>query len=302
MTKVKPKGDHDRLADRLPEILYKLNQGYSLNPADLADEFKVTIRTIQRDLNVRLAYLPLDKIDGRYKLEQSFLGKFNKKDIEHFAGLAGIRGLYPSLSDDFLRDIFDNRMQDAMLIKGHNYEDISGKKDLFRAVEKAIVAHHSISFDYLRGEEHKPYKVLQPYKLLNNKGIWYVAAVDDGKLKTFAFSRIHQLHVESQQFQPDPQINQRLIEEEGIWFSEEKREILLKVSCEVAGYFKRRKLIANQIIEKELEDGGLIISAKVGHPNQILPIVRYWIPHIRIISPEGLQTELESELAEYLNN
>ena len=42
------------------------------------------------------------------------------------------------------------------------------------------------------------------------------------------------------------------------------------------------------------------MSAKVGHPNQILPIVRYWIPHIRVISPEGMQNEMESGLAEYL--
>ena len=68
----------------------------------------------------------------------------------------------------------------------------------------------------------------------------------------------------------------------------------------MAGYFKRRKLIANQIIEKELEDGGLIISAKVGHTNQVVPIVRYWIPHVRIISPEGLQAEMEAELSAYL--
>lgn len=68
----------------------------------------------------------------------------------------------------------------------------------------------------------------------------------------------------------------------------------------MAGYFKRRKLIANQVIEKELEDGGVIISAKVGHINQVVPIVRYWIPHIRIISPEGLQAEMESEISSYL--
>ena len=99
----------------------------------------------------------------------------------------------------------------------------------------------------------------------------------------------------------DPTVDQTLVEEDGIWLGEEKTEIVLKISSEVAGYFKRRKLIANQVIEKELEDGGLIVSAKVGHPNQVLPIVRYWIPHIRIISPEGLQGELESELARYLD-
>jgi hypothetical protein len=45
----------------------------------------------------------------------------------------------------------------------------------------------------------------------------------------------------------------------------------------------------------------LIVSAKVGHINQVIPIVRYWIPHIRIISPDGLQVEMEKELREYLN-
>ena len=42
-------------------------------------------------------------------------------------------------------------------------------------------------------------------------------------------------------------------------------------------------------------------SAKVGHVNQVLPIVRYWIPHIRIISPEGLQTDMEKDLRGYLD-
>jgi len=34
--------------------------------------------------------------------------------------------------------------------------------------------------------------------------------------------------------------------------------------------------------------------------NYTLPIVRYWIPHIRVISPEGLQKELEKDLRKYL--
>jgi hypothetical protein len=74
---------------------------------------------------------------------------------------------------------------------------------------------------------------------------------------------------------------------------------VLKIASEVAGYFRRRRLIANQVIGKELDDGSLLVSARVGHPNQVLPIVRYWIPHIRIISPEGLQADMERGLAAY---
>ena len=76
--------------------------------------------------------------------------------------------------------------------------------------------------------------------------------------------------------------------------------MVLKIATEIAGYFKRRKLIANQVIEKELEDGDLILSTRIGHANQVLPIVRYWIPHIRIISPKSLQDELEREVHTYL--
>lgn len=38
----------------------------------------------------------------------------------------------------------------------------------------------------------------------------------------------------------------------------------------------------------------------MAHPNQILPIVRYWLPNVRIISPEGLQTDMEREMRGYL--
>ena len=293
---------HDTLVYRLAQMLVKLNQGEKLDPQALADEFGVNLRTIQRDLNERFAYLPLVKSDGRYHLDPVFLGKLSTRDVERFASLAGVRGLFPSLSDEFLRDIFDARMQVALLVKGHNYEDLAGKEAAFRLLEQAIVARRHVAFEYRKDEGLVPYEGVAPYKLVNLKGIWYLAARDAEKLKTFSFSKIERVRMLETRFEADPEIELKLVEEDGIWMGEEKREIVLKVAKEVAWYFKRRKLIANQVIEKELEDGGLIVSAKVGHPNQVLPIVRYWVPHLRIISPEGLQAELERELARYVES
>lgn len=141
---------------------------------------------------------------------------------------------------------------------------------------------------------------VSPFKLINHKGIWYLAARDGNKLKSFSFAKIENLRLLESHFPVDSNIDKQLAEEDGIWLNDDKKEIVLKVDQEVAGYFKRRKLIANQVIEKELEDGGLIISAKVGHQNQVVPIVRYWIPHIRIISPDGMQAEMEAEISAYL--
>lgn len=293
-------GNHDTLVYRLAQILLKLNQGEKLDPVSLADEFGVNLRTIQRDLNGRFAYLPLQKTDGRYHLDATFLGKLSTKDIERFACLAGVRGLFPSLSDEFLRDIFDSRVQEALLIKGHHYENLAGKEQAFRALEKAIVARKNVAFDYLKTDGVKTYLSVSPYKLLNLKGIWYLAAVDGDKLKTFSFAKIEKLKLLENTFPWSKEVDAKLAIEDGIWFTESQQEVVLKVSAEVADYFKRRKLIANQVIEKELADGGLLISAKVGHPNQVLPIIRYWIPHILIISPDSWQQDLESALADYL--
>jgi len=293
-------GSHDTLVYRLAQMLVKLNQGEKLDPLALADEFGVNLRTIQRDLNVRFAYLPLQKIDGRYHLDPAFLGKLNTRDIERFASLAGVSSLFPSLSDDFLRDIFDSRIQSALLVKGHYYENLASKEATFRQLEQAIIARRHVAFDYSKEEGTKSYSAIAPFKLMNHKGIWYLAARDGDKLKTFSFTKIEHLHLLDAHFDPDPSVDKTLTEEDGIWLGEEKKEIVLKIAHEVASYFKRRKLIANQVIEKELEDGGLIVSAKVGHANQVLPIVRYWIPHIRIISPEGLQVEMEKEISNYV--
>ena len=293
---------HDTIVRRLANILVKFNQGEKLNPHELANEFDVTLRTIQRDLHERFIYLPIQKTNGLYHLEQAYLGKLSTKDIEKFANLAGIKGMFPSLSGDFLRDIFDQTLQSTFLVKGHHYEDLSGKESLFQLLQDAIANSKRIRFNYQKQDEtEKSYVDVDPYKLVNHKGIWYLSALHDSKLKTFSFTKLRKVHAGEIGFKPSPEILRQIEDEDGIWVSEEKKEVVIKVGREVADYFKRRSLISNQRVEKELEDGGLIISAQVGHPNQVLPIVRYWIPHLRIISPEGLQEELEVELGSYIS-
>ena len=293
-------GTHETLVHRLAQMLIRLNQGEKLDPAQLADEFGVNLRTIQRDINERFSYLPLFRADGRYHLDPAILGKLTTKDVERFAGLAGVQGLFPALGDDFLREIFDSRIQEALLVRGHNYESLAGYERTFTQLERAIVQGQKISIAYQSSGGSKDYPSLSPYRLINTKGIWYLAATDGGKLKTYALTKIQRLVLLEETFQHDPTIDSTIKDQDGVWLSETPFEVVLKISNEVSSYFKRRKLVANQIIEKELEDGGLLISAKVGHANQIVPIVRYWIPHVQIISPESLQRDLNLTLNRYL--
>ena len=52
---------HDKLSTRLSLILTKLNNGEHFTVEELAHEFNVTTRTIQRDINERLVYIPIVK-------------------------------------------------------------------------------------------------------------------------------------------------------------------------------------------------------------------------------------------------
>lgn len=291
----------ETIALRLAQILCKLNDGKKLDAKALASEFNVSERTIQRDLNERLVFLKLIKTSGLHQLPPASLGKLTRSDIDQFAVLAGIKGLFPELSDDFLSDIFRSRLQNPLLVKGPKYEDLAGKEGSFRDLERAIQQCRKVRYEYSKPEGIKTYAEIEPYKLVNHDGIWYLAGRDGGNLKSFAFTKISQLRILDANFKPDAATHKRLLDEDGIWLNEKKIELVLKISAEVASYFKRRKLVASQVTEKELEDGGLIISCKVAHLNQIVPTVRYWLPHIRIISPEGAQADMEKQMRAYLD-
>jgi predicted DNA-binding transcriptional regulator YafY len=288
--------DHETLVARLAQILIRLNQGDTLDPKALAEEFHVHPRTIQRDLNERFAYLPLKKEGDGYRLESFYLGKLSTSDIRQFAAIAGIKGLFPSLDNGFLKSVLDATVSQAYLVKGHRYEDPKGYEHLFHPLETAILQHRLVAFSF----SGKRRDGVAPYRLLNYKGVWYLAAVDAGLLKAFRLAEISGLASTGESFVPDPAIQERVAAEDGIWFTETKREVVLKVDAAVAHYFQRRPALPEQQIDKTLEDGGLIVSARVGHEAQILPIVRYWIPHVSIISPDEFRQAALQSLTEYL--
>ena len=294
---------HDTLVYRLSQVLTKLNMGESLDPQALAEEFGVNLRTIQRDLNVRFGCLPLVKSDGRYRLEEAHLGKLTLKDIEHFATLSGIDGLFPEMTSQFLRRVLNSGTEGAWAVSGHNYEDLRGKEGAFTQLERSILERHHVRFSYTNSQgQHKFHCQVEPHRLVNHKGIWYLAAWADGKVKSFAVSRMESLIPEQTPFEPRVEVEQELASSDSIWLGEPRQRVLLEVKAQVAGYFKRRKLLPHQQIDRNLESGDLVVSTIVAHADELLPIVRYWIPHVRILAPLEFQQLLDEGLMAYLGH
>lgn len=290
---------HERLADRLANILTKLNMGHQLSIKELASEFGVSTRTISRDFDRLNTYLPLlqDDENKKYYLESNYLGKIAPKDIRNFAQLSGISHLYPSLDMSFLRDLLDSRSHQIYSAKGYSFEDASQFKELFKVVGKAIQEHRQIGFVY-KGEP----RLVQPYRLIHHHGSWYLAAVRKDQLRTYRISHIQLTHSphEFSQFVPDLNIAKIVEDDDSIWFGQDKQEIILAIDSQVAFYFKQRSILPEQQIVRELEDGGLMVSSKINHDMQLLPLIRFWIPHLKIVNPGRLQDEMEKALKDYI--
>ncbi|RLL30044.1 WYL domain-containing protein [Acinetobacter cumulans] len=292
---------HERLADRLANILTKLNMGYQLSIKELAEEFGVSTRTISRDFDRLTTYLPLqqDVENKRYYLESNYLGKIAPKDIRNFAQLSGISHLYPSLDMSFLRELLDSRAQQIYCAKGYSFEDVSEFKELFKVLGKAIQEQRQIGFVY-KGEP----RLVQPYRLIHHHGSWYLAAVRKDQLRTYRISHIQLTHSphEYSQFIPDQNIVKLVEDDDSIWFGQDKQEIILSIDSQVAFYFKQRSILPEQQILRELGDGGLLVSSKINHDMQLLPLIRFWIPHLKIVNPGRLQNEMEKGLKEYISS
>ncbi|MGF1717565.1 WYL domain-containing protein [Photobacterium chitinilyticum] len=284
-----------KLANRLAEILTMLVDGQSVTIAGLSEQFGVSSRTIMRDFD-RLNYLDFIRDEKGIRLDPKSMGIMSTKDLCNFATISGIRELFPSLDRHFLRMMFDSTQEPSYLVKGRKSQDLSEYKQLFDRLSKVIQKQHYIRFRY----HNKDYAEVQPYRLVNYKDLWYLAAVDQGKLKTFQLVEIKALWEEKNRFTTDDVVLQQIKNEETIWFGEQKLEVVLKVGPEAAYYFKRRDLVPAQEITKELNDGSLLVTSTVNNDKQIIPIVQYWIPHVKVISPECLQSTIDEQLYSYL--
>ena len=286
--------NHDKLAVRLAQILMRFNDGGKFSLEELASEFGVDIRTIQRDLNQRLSFMPIKKENGKYFLESFVLGKLSFKDIQNFAMLSGIQELYPKLDKDFITDLLNSKVNSVFMVKNEGFEKVS--YELFESISIAIVRYNVLSFVYKDKDKNRE---VNPYKLINNKGIWYVLVDEKGKLKHFALSKIKNLKITKQNFTPQQEFLQQIKEDASIWLNATK-EATIKLDKKGKDYFFRKKLFEYCEIVDE-DEKYFILNVRFSYDDELLNVVKQWIPYIKIISPLELKEKLHILLQEYLN-
>ncbi|WP_386696810.1 helix-turn-helix transcriptional regulator [Lonepinella sp. MS14436] len=289
---------NETLANRLAKILVLLNQGQRLDLEKLSDEFGVSLRTIQRDIE-RLDFLNWEeKGNNRYKLNRQSYGILNQQDVERFARFASVADLFPKIDQDF----YQEKLTESVQVKGIEYEDISTRQKDFGLIRTAIEQHQFIHFCYTKcGEKSGNFRQIAPYALTNKNGIWYVIGTENDKQKTFCFNQISLLKMLDETFTPNQTLIEQIKNNDSLSHGNQLAEVTIQVSTFATPYFLRRNLLPNQKIIHQTKDKELIISCENVNEWDIIPAVQYWIPHLTVISPQGLQEKIFENLQRYMD-
>ena len=298
------KHDYDKILTRLTIILSKLNDGKALSVAELAEEFNVSARTIQRDFNERLVSFPIYQEGRRWRMQAGYrIEKSQSLEDEIVLGIIekiteGIGGDFAMRSHALLSKI---KNEDFNPIYAKlNIEDISDKLSDIQILEHAIKSRTEVRCTY-DDDKHSPYETtIQPLKIANFEGFWYLLAMREGVLKKYYLKNISHTTMLESHFHVDASIDRRLDDALSVWFQEdvEPFDVVLHADKVAAKYFRRRPL-PTQRTESLSEDGAMEFSVRITHEMEILPIIKYWIPHLHIISPDWIRERIEEEVADY---
>ena len=88
-----------------------------------------------------------------------------------------------------------------------------------------------------------------------------------------------------------------------IWFQPLNApfEVQLLVSGYAAKYFERKPLPTQRVIRR-LKDGSLELALQITHEMEIVPVVKYWMPHLRVIEPAWIAGLIESDAKAWLSD
>nr|ELR5149553.1 WYL domain-containing protein [Providencia rettgeri] len=288
---------HERLANRIALILLQLVKDGAVSRCELASRFKVTERTIYRDLNRLGEFVSCSK-DGVYRICMQNEAECKLPTLDSLSEKMGLRELLPLSEDESLRNILMAIEYKRIKILPLPPEILSSKlqKNTFSSLDKAIKENFVCVIHY-KGKS----RIIYPYRLMNLKGVWYLAATDaELMIKAFRVSAIEWLDIKKTTFTPDSDIHDYLDSEDDSWFSMNKMEITVEVFPDIACYFERRNILPQQKIISKSQDGKLIVTTKIAHRDQLFSTLRFWLPNVRIISPVTEANAFVGQLSQYI--
>ena len=296
-------------------FLKELLEGKKISLKSFALENDINIRTAQRYIEDIEEAFPdnLLKENDFYSfvsnstLEKNILN-FDKKEFEILIDLVSLLEFDISNKFDENTKKFVNKIQkqysQSYMIKQNPFEKLSLKRDLLFDIKNAIKNNRYTKIEY---ESDKKYifdeaKIL---KIIFAEGNFYIAILTKEELNNgFKFLRLNfisDIKLYSNSFKKDIEAEYFIKNFQTLFssYKEKTYEVILKINPSVKRFFLQKKFLSSQKIIENKEY--LTLSFEITNDMEILPLVKKWLPNIKIISPKTLKDKFNEELKSYLD-
>ncbi|CAA6814700.1 MAG: Transcriptional regulator [uncultured Campylobacterales bacterium] len=289
---------------RILSIISELELGKKLSTKELSNKYKIDIRTIQRDFKEYILELrpEIQKQNNKYFLNSKTKSSKENIIISIFQNIAdNIGGEFSKNANELFSKLKDD---ENILYTQINIENISDKLDITKEIQNAIKNKTTIKCEY--SINNSSYKAtINPLKLANYSGYWYLIAIDnkDKVLKKYYFNEIQKVSLTNKIFTYEKNLDKILANAISIWFEpKEPYEVQLLVSATISKYFQRQALSPTQRIMKEYKDKSIEISIDITNDMEIIPIIKSYIPHIKVIVPQRIKDKIQKDIEKYMSN
>lgn len=295
---------------RLGQMLRIFMENETVSSTGLSRHFRTTPRTIQRDLLLlRKSGFPVHETGkGTYRLRKDLVKNLEVFDDFELALVVAMKNVVGQLGQLFQKaaDAVLERLCDctaAMPVFIKIDEALPLDRTLANRLMKAIREKRQVEFQYAAGRGGHGVR-LDPYRVACFSGFWYLIGNEpaSGIIKRYALDQLTQLKLTRDRFKKIPDHLDAVLQNSGnIWFAPERHlEVTVRVDASVSHYFKRRRMFPTQEIREEAPDGSLVVSFQVGQYEAVRHLLKSWIPHIVILSPEDFKAQMLDDMRNWI--
>jgi len=305
-------------------IIREIEQGRYPSVQKLADELELSRRTILRYIRAIEAVVPLvyDRKKGGYTLLNREAVKLIPLRHEELAVLVvlydmafhmggpvnryfqGILKRLQACSAPAVRDFSEIASSFHIIMPGGSEHS---DESLFRDIVEGIINHRRLFIQYhgITTRERTKRKV-DPYALVLHDGFLYLYAYCHKRkaFRWFGLDRIESLVVLEEEFdrKEDFNIEEELKNSWQMWQGGKVMDVTLRFSNEVAPRILRRPFWHPSEERRELSDGSVELRLKVDGTEEIKQWIYSYLPHVEVIEPPGLRSEIVKELRKALHS
>ncbi|MDW7691216.1 YafY family protein [Flammeovirgaceae bacterium SG7u.111] len=216
-----PEKEKPRL-ERLAEIMIQLQSKRLITAKEIAEKYKVSIRTVYRDIRtLENSGMPIVTEEGRgYSLINGYRlppVMFTEEEANALitAEQLIIKNKDSSLEEQYrnavlkIKTVLRSSQKDKMELLSQRVhirdnEENEKTSSYLMAIQSAITAYKLVDLEYLSLQEEKTQRVIEPFALYSTQDNWLLIAFCQMRkeFRTFRLDRIVKISIQKEQFEP----------------------------------------------------------------------------------------------------